>query len=90
MKTFALLFAWIPVGLAFMAGGDDFGGYVIWTLLLLCLGIEVCAAAFWAASEDSLARIKIDMVLALSRSENLDEQHQRVTALRLFIERGTA
>lgn len=90
MKTYALIFCWIPIAAAFMGTGQPgFGSYFFWSLVLTANAVNACARAFHKAGEESHRRIDDEMKLAALLSETETEWNQRCLAHDLFCERGT-
>lgn len=94
MKNFLLIFAFVPSILAFMGSGPSGVGYVFWSLLLLCSGIEVCSYLFRIHSEFSAwiisATYEVDSIRAM-RSGNGPLMRQHLRSLELFDQsRGAA
>lgn len=89
MKTYLLLFAWVPLAMAFMGTGQpNFGIYFIASLILLGICVNRCDIAASVASVVSKGRITNEMLLAALRAETETEWEERFLASHLFRERG--
>lgn len=89
MKTYFLLFAWVPLSMAFMGTGQpNFGIYFFWSLALIGAGINTCSAIAKIAAEQSEEAITDEMMRHALRAETKRQWNQRCLALDLFTERG--
>lgn len=89
MKTYLLIFCWIPVAASYIgAGQTGFGTYFICSLWLIAFGTNVCTSAFVRAGSASQRRIEDEMKLAALLSVSEAEWNQRVMAVDLFLARG--
>ena len=93
MRTFAILFAFLPVILAYGACGDIRNAPVFETLLLIAVGIEICAAAYRYGIElseiDIDHQFKMDFAAAV-RSGDRRSASTVLNAATLFKMRGAA
>lgn len=92
MRTFAMLFAWLPVTMAYMGTGQPGGSiYIFWTLLLLGACINICAVLYRKASAESPIRIIgcwSDAINAAVQAEDLGTARLHLRAWNLFAKRG--
>lgn len=62
MKTFILVFAWIPIVMVFSINGPGGSSYIFWTMFLLAIFVGICEATFRHHAEfsDWLILMKYD------------------------------
>lgn len=90
MRTFALLFAFLPLTMAFMANGAGGADYVFNALLLLLVGIDTCSATFKHHAEASNAACRSDLSRRVRAATEETDLKQAVSALVAFDMRGAA
>lgn len=53
MRTFILVFAWIPILMVFSINGPGGSIYIFWTMFLLAIFVGICKATFQHHAEFS-------------------------------------
>lgn len=93
MKTFALLFAWTLVILAYYPCGNALNAPIFWTLALIGAGIEIGGSLRAYHSLRSLEAINSDFQVKYRRAFNANDlaaARQELRAYELFLNRGAA
>lgn len=93
MRTFALLFAFVPVILAFAVNGPGSHDWVFRALLLIAAGVEICKEACRYGISLSETDIKNDYSreFRLAACDGRDADAKAVLrSVELFIRRGAA
>lgn len=93
MRTFALLFAFVPVFLAYIPNGDLSGAPVFWTLLLIYAAVEICDCLAEKTNAESSDEIIYGYSLEIARAVYAKDHpgvKQAMNAKKLFVNRGAA
>lgn len=90
MKTYALLFAWVFVFLAYKPAGDISDAPVFWTLLLIGAAVEVLGALGRYHAEISEAECRQWFYSQYRSAKSEYDLLQAAKALSLFNARGAA
>lgn len=93
MLTFASIFAWIPIILAFRPSTSEDMVFTFWTMALLAASIELCAAEYQHAILCSEMAVMADHHAAYEKAvlaQDTDAAAEVILAYRLFARRGEA
>lgn len=93
MLTFASMFAWIPIILAFRPSTSEDMVFTFWTMALLAATIELCVDEYRHAILSSEMAVRADHHAAYEKSvlaQDTATAAEVILAYRLFIRRGEA
>lgn len=93
MRTLFLLFAWVPIIMAYMAHGPGGVDYVFRTLLLLWFAVETLTSLAALASLRSRETIRADYNIrfrAALADGDLDAAREAISSEEMFLMRGAA
>ena len=93
MKTFALMFSFVPIILAYKGPASEIKDWAFATILLLAFAIEVIGAFFThasRASSDLVDMAYISEMVAAGEAGDMDRLRQVKRSFWMFRDRGAA
>lgn len=93
MRTFSLVFAWLPLTMAFMTNGSLGFDYLIYSLLMLCGCVDICTAYYEIGCINSSAAISAaykDRFNFAMTINDFDTAREFIRSEEMFIMKGAA